>query len=130
MRAFADRQHELHLPGGQNGQAWWQAASSARRTEVIRANLEGTPGRGRSRPRTRSPQIMPNKNDKGGLKEDTEPVYQRTRMRSPFTAETPNEYNQAEWIPPLRSWPDVSKEEPAEDVDPVGFLPWNRKRRK
>jgi hypothetical protein len=53
---------------------------------------------------------------------EQENILRRTRMRSPFTAEVPNEFKNAEWIPDLTSLPDVSNDEgPARD--PLAFVP-------
>jgi hypothetical protein len=51
-------------------------------------------------------------------------------MRTPFTAEVPDELGEAEWIPKISSLPDASHEEPpisTSRLDPMGFLPGNRK---
>jgi hypothetical protein len=48
-------------------------------------------------------------------------------MRTPFTADCPNEYGKADWVPDLTSLPDVSDEKcPAED--PLAFLPGSKGR--
>lgn len=57
-----------------------------------------------------------------------------TFVKSPFTADTPNERRfrdgkPAAWLRSLESLPDMSKAEPfCGEVDPIGILPWNRKK--
>ncbi len=52
-----------------------------------------------------------------------------TRMRTPFTAEVPDEFGDAKWIPELPSCPDASHDPdviPTRQLDPMGLLPGNR----
>ena len=53
-----------------------------------------------------------------------------TRMRTPFTAEVPDEFGEAEWIADLPSLPDASNEEvlSPKRLDPLGLIPWNARK--
>ncbi len=48
-----------------------------------------------------------------------------TRMRTPFTADTPDEFGEAGWLPKPKSLPDESNDEwplPLSELDPLGLM--------
>lgn len=45
-----------------------------------------------------------------------------TRMRSPWTAEKPDELGSAKWIPELRCLPDVSESDLGAVPDPLNYV--------